>query len=105
MRGRRTFSREFKLTVVREVMQAEQPVGVICRKYQLAGPVLLRWRHEVETRGDEAFIPTVAAEGDAKDQRIAELERLCGQLALENQTLKKGLQAVAARNGTSSWSN
>lgn len=100
MRGRRAFSREFKLAVVREVMRGDDPVGVICRKYQLAGPVLLRWRHEVETRGDEAFIPTVAAEGDGKDLRIAELERLCGQLALEVQTLKKGLQAVAVRNGT-----
>jgi transposase len=104
MAKRRTFSREFKLAVVREVMQADQPVGMICRKYQLAGPVLLRWRHEVETRGDDAFIPTVAPEGDAKDLRIAELERLCGQLALENQTLKKGLQTVVAQSGTRSWS-
>lgn len=101
MRGRRKFSREFKLAVVREVMHGELTVGAICRKHQLAGPVLLRWRHEVETRGDEAFIPTVAPEGDAKDLRIAELERLCGQLSLEVQTLKRGLHAVVTRNGTS----
>jgi len=102
MSQRRNHSRSFKLAVVREVLRGDEPVTVICRKHQIAPQVVLRWRHEVETRGDQAFIPTVAPEGDAKDLRIAELERLCGQQALEIQLLKKGLQGLAGSSGTRS---
>jgi len=100
MSRRRSFTRELKLAVVREVMQGDRRVGEICRVHQIDSNVVLRWRHEVEARGDQAFIPTVAPEGDVRDLRIAELERLCGQLTLEVQTLKKGLQSLAVRNGT-----
>jgi len=34
------------------------------------------------------------------ERRIAELERFCGQLALENAALKKGLTSIASRTGT-----
>jgi hypothetical protein len=33
-------------------------------------------------------------------QRVAELERFCGQLALENAVLKKALQGAASRSDT-----
>ena len=36
----------------------------------------------------------------ALERRIAELEQFCGQLALENAILKKGLSLAASRNGT-----
>lgn len=89
----RVHSREFKLEVVRQIASgAKRPVQV-CREYGLANSVVDRWRHEYAERGDAAFTPE-AAPGDADLQRrIADLERLCGQLALENATLKKGLTA------------
>lgn len=94
----RTFSREFKFAIVREVMRGEQGPVQICRKHGLNERVVLRWRNEVAERGDEAFTPSLAPAGDATELRIAELERLVGQLTLENTVLKKGLQHVQWRS-------
>lgn len=34
------------------------------------------------------------------ERKVAELERFCGQLALENAALKKGLSTLPSRRGT-----
>jgi len=34
------------------------------------------------------------------EQKVAELERLCGKLALENEILKKGLARYHSERGT-----
>ncbi len=98
MTRRRTFTREFKLAIVREILHGDRRPSQICRAHGLHERVVQRWRHEVETRGDHAFTAALAAEGDVRELRIAELERLCGQLTLENSALKKGLSAVVLRN-------
>lgn len=96
----RTFSREFKLSVVREIVTgAKRPVQV-CREHALTDGVLHRWRQEYAQRGEEAFLPRDGSGEPALEQRIADLERLCGQLALENAALKKGLSARASRSDT-----
>lgn len=96
----RTFSREFKLSVVREVATgAKRPVQV-CREHALTDGVLHRWRREYAQRGEEAFLPREGSGEPSLEQRIADLERLCGQLALENAALKKGLHARASRSDT-----
>ena len=53
-------------------------------------------------RGENAFTPldTPSATTDY-EARIAELERVCGQLAVENAALKKALQRVQSKPGTS----
>ncbi len=83
---RRTSSREFKLTVVQVVESGEVRLAQACREYQRAESVLNRWRHEVRVRdAAAAFTPVdtpTPARGD--EARIAELERFCGQLAVEN---------------------
>ena len=96
----RTFTREYKIAVAQEIMRGERRPSQVCREHGLNHNVVVRWRHEVEARGDAAFLPMVAREEEAAAQRIAELERLCGQLVLENTALKKGLSALALRNGT-----
>jgi len=40
------------------------------------------------------------AEPDGLAQRVAELERFCGQLALENAVSKKALQGAPSRSDT-----
>ncbi len=88
----RTHSREFKLEVVRQIASgAKRPVQV-CREYGLANSVVDRWRHDYAERGDAAFGPPVVTGEAALEARIADLERLCGQLVLENTALKKGLK-------------
>ena len=81
MRGR-VFSREFKLDIVRQIASGAKRPERVCREYQLSETVLLRWRREHEERGEAAFMPREAAAGSSSvEQRVAELERFCGQLA------------------------
>lgn len=96
----RTFSREFKLAAVQQVVSGEQRPAQVCREHGLAEGLLLRWRREVAERGEAAFGPPEAASTTALERKVAELERFCGQLALENAALKKGLSALPSRSGT-----
>ena len=103
---KRNHSREFKLEVVRQSADGHKRPAHACREYRLADSVLSRWRKEYEERGEAAFTPKEGGQPSGLDARIAELERFCGQLAVENAALKKALQsyqvvqATASRNGT-----
>ncbi len=97
---KRMHSREFKLDVVRQIASGQKRPAQVCREYGLADSVLSRWRKEYQERGDAAF-SSPSSESTTQEQRIAELERFCGQLALENQVLKKALQSMEKRSITS----
>lgn len=86
---KRMHSREFKLDVVRQIASGQKRPAQACREYGLAESVLSRWRKEYQERGESAFLPPQSEESSTHEQRIAELERISGQLALENQVLKK----------------
>lgn len=94
----RTHSRDFKLEVVRQVVSGGKRPAQVCREHDIAQSLLLRWRKEYETRGEAAFTAGESVEQDRVERRVAELERLCGQLALENAVLKKALQTVPLRS-------
>jgi transposase len=96
---KRQHSREFKLDVVRQVASGHKRPAQVCREYSLADSVLSRWRREYQERGEAAFLPQASDAPTTEAQRIAELERFCGQLALENQVLKKALQSMGSRSG------
>ena len=98
---KRNHRREFKLEVVRQVATGQKRPAQACREYGLADSVLSRWRKEYHERGEAAFLSQPSEEASTQDQRIVELERFCGQLALENQVLKKALQRMGSRNATS----
>jgi transposase len=95
----RVHSREFKLNVVREVATGEKRPAQVCREHGLGEGLLLRWRREYEARGEAAFAPHQPTETEALAGRVAELERLCGQLALENAVLKGALRGSPSRSG------
>ena len=97
---KRMHSREFKLDVVRQIATDQKRPAQVCREYGLADSVLSRWRKEYQERGEAAFSPSPSTESTTQEQRIAELERFCGQLALENQVLKKALQSKGLRSAT-----
>jgi transposase-like protein len=59
-----------------------------------------RWRQEYELHGEAAFTPPEPTPSQALEAKVAELERFCGQLAMENAVLKKALQQPPSRNGT-----
>lgn len=53
----RTFSREFKLSIVRQLANGEKRLAQVCREHRLADSVLARWRREFTERGEAAFTP------------------------------------------------
>ena len=96
--NKREYSRDFKLMVVRQVENGEKRPVQACREYGLANCVLDRWRNEYKTRGEEAFTAKNSEASITLEARVAELERLCGQLSLENAILKKALQRAGLRS-------
>lgn len=96
----RSFRREFKRELRHQLASGARRPAQVCREHGLASSVLARWRHEYAERGEAAFAPREPEGEAALQRRIAELERFCGQLALENQALKRGLSSIALRNGT-----
>ncbi len=96
----RTFSREFKLAAVAQVVSGTKRPAQVCREHGLAEGLLLRWRREVAERGEAAFGLPEATSVVVLERRVAELERFCGQLAMENAALKKGLSTLPSRSGT-----
>jgi transposase-like protein len=96
----RSHSREFKLDVVRQVARGEKRPAQVCREHGLAESLLLRWRKEYDARGEAAFGPPGETGNRGLEQRVAELDRLCGQLALEHAALKRGLSLSRSRSST-----
>jgi transposase len=98
---RRNHTREFKLECVRQVATGQKrPAQRICREHNLSQSVLLRWRREYESRGESAFTEKQLSQTEALERKVAELERFCGKLALENEILKKGLARYHSPRGT-----
>jgi transposase len=92
--ARRIYSRDLKIAAMRE-LDGGRALVELARQMQLSPHLLDRWRGEWRARGELAF-PGMGRRGvgpaltDA--QRIADLERKIGQLAMENDFLKKALE-------------
>jgi transposase len=88
---KREFTREFKLQLLREI-EAGKSVAQASREYQIHPTMIGRWRKQLSQYADRAF----AGNGHIyKDEaRIAELERMIGQLTMENALLKKALSRL-----------
>jgi transposase-like protein len=86
---RRTYSAEFKLDTVMEGLQGKKSVAQICRERGIKDTLYYKWRDTFIERAAEIFTAPGSQERQAKDERIAELERMVGKLAMENEVLKK----------------
>lgn len=107
----RVHSREFKLTVCRQIASDEKRPAQVCREHNLDQSVLHRWRKEFAERGEQnAFLPKQPAEvsaTEALERRVADLEQHCarqarlrGRLSLENDLLKKLVERLRSGSGT-----
>jgi len=83
---RRTFDKEFKLQVLRE-LDAGTSIAQAAREHSVHPETIRLWKRSVRRYGERAL----AGHGNAytDEARIAELERTVGQLTLENRFLKK----------------
>ena len=88
---RRQFSKDFKLHVLREIA-AGKPVAQAARAHQLHPNLIAKWQKQHQQYGAQAFAGNGHPYTD--EARIAELERLIGQLTIENAALKKVLQQL-----------
>jgi transposase len=94
---RRHFSKEFKLQVMREI-EAGKSLAQAAREHQVHPNMLHKWQQQLRNYGEQAF----AGNGHryTQEARIAELERLIGQLTIENAFLKKVLARLEAKQTT-----
>ena len=88
---RRSFSAAFKLRVVREI-ETGKSIAQAAREHQLHPNLIRQWRTRYGERGADAFEPS----RPDPEQRVAELERLIGQLTVENAFLKNVLARLEA---------
>lgn len=95
----RTFSRKFKLDIVRQIASGEKRVAQICREHSLAESLVNRWRKAVRERSAAAFSSQPVTEVERLQARITELERCCGRLALENELARKALPTSTSKDG------
>jgi transposase len=101
---RRQHTAAFKFEIVRQLQTGERRLAQLCREHELDPTMVRAWCARVEKHGTQAFPGSPAGNGDtgasvctaltlaAAEARIADLERLVGQLALENDFLKKALR-------------
>lgn len=95
---KRTFSREFKLEVARQLLTGEKRISQVCREHALCQTLVRRWREQYEKDGENAWLPpdtTVGAIGDAA--RIAALEGALGRAHLELDFLRHTLNTLRKR--------
>jgi len=87
MADRRRFSAEFKAKVVLELLDGSKSLAQASREYGIKDSVLSRWKQEFIERS--AMVFETNAGRDDRDQRITELERMVGRLAMELEMAKK----------------
>jgi transposase-like protein len=84
---RRKHKPEFKAKVVLEMFSGQSSVAALARKHQLQETQLYEWRAQALEH-----LPWLFSRSEVQrveQQRIAELERLIGQLTIDNDALKK----------------
>jgi transposase len=91
---RRQFTQEFKQQVLREI-EAGKSVAQAAREHQVHPNCIGEWKRQLARYGEKAF----AGNGNLyKEQaKIAELERLIGQQAVEITFLKRALTHLEVR--------
>lgn len=88
---RRHFTGDFKISIVRE-LESGKSVAQLSREHDIHPVVLNRWWREFTDDPKNAFSgPGTAFKSEA---RVAELERILGQLYAENEFLKKALKTL-----------
>jgi transposase len=93
-RSRRTFTPEFKAQVALEALTGTASQAELCRRHQLSPNLLALWKATLLERLPLVF--QADEQRSAEAARVAELERLVGQQALELAVLKKASTLLAS---------
>lgn len=103
---RRTFTREFKLSVARQLVTGEKRISQVCREHSLCQTLVRKWREQYEQQGENAWVNQDPGDGAREDPaaRIAALEAALGRATLENHFLRHTL-ATLRKGGSAQRSN
>ena len=88
MVNRRKYSAEFKAKVVLDIIANGKSISAASREYKIKDSVLSRWKAEFIERSPSVFRQD-GQQQDKRDERIAELERMVGKMAMELEASKK----------------
>ena len=83
----RTYTPEFKVRVVLELIAGKKSLGEASREYGIKDSVISRWRQEFMERAPQVF--EQPGSQDSQVERIAELERTLGRLTMQLEMAKK----------------
>lgn len=100
MAERRNFTPDFKAQVVLEDLIGVKSPAKICREHHLRSQTLSRWKAEFLERAPMVF--ETKRSRSKEQERIAELERMVGQLTMELDAAKKASNistSLSTRNG------
>jgi transposase len=103
-RKQRKHAPEFKFKLVVESLCGERTRTEIARENDITKSLLYKWEQAFLEQGADVFrsADLRTQELAERDKRIADLERLVGRLALENEVLKKfetQLNSLPHKNG------
>ena len=107
MAGARVFRVEFRIAVARRILNGES-VSALSNELKIRRAVLYRWRDAYREYGEAGLnrpkgrppgatakaVSKASAGAVAADQKIAELERRLGRMALENDFLRRAFKRV-----------
>jgi len=83
----RTYTPEFKVRVVLELLSGKRTLGEASREYKVKDSVISRWRQEFLERAPQMF--EQSSDKDVQAERIAELERTLGRITMQLEMAKK----------------
>lgn len=84
---RRKYTAEFKAGIVLEILSGKATAPELAKRHRIKDSIIYGWRREAIDRLPLVFAQRAPEE--VADPRIADLERLIGQQAVEIEALKK----------------
>lgn len=87
MRSRRSFSKEFKREIVETVVSGQASAAEMAREYHISPMLISKWKKDYK---EGKFFENANSTDIARLKlRVRELERLVGELTMENRLLKR----------------
>ncbi len=103
--GSQRYSASFKQTVVEELLAGAKRPAQLCREHGRDFGTIRKWRAEYAEHGSSAWTGERRQRDTSAETQIADLERLVGQLTVENRVVQKALQQAASRSSTDTRSS
>ena len=91
MAKRRQFSPQFKAKVALEAIRSELTLAQIAKKYDVHPNMIANWKRLLTSQAADLFARGQSAHDPASEVEVKELHAKIGQLTIETDFLKKGL--------------